>query len=560
MNKCKKCNIDIQDGDICSSCTSKQTKNLKIVVLVQGFLIVILASSMIINKDDSTPIQPTITPSINQEQTTLPEIKPEIQPEIDEESSLVQGDLNSQEDEKPNQENNVEVESDIKIPINSLIELADQDGYVIESGVLVKYFGDETTLIIPETVTTIGKEAFSECEGLTNVTIPKTVTRIEDSAFKDLNTLTYLTYSDSIEYVGNDVFTHTKWYDNLNQEYNIIGDGVLIKYIEKDSKDISLPNTIKSISGKAFYNATSIQSLKIPTSVTSIGDNAFASCWSLEEIEIPPIIGHIGENVFNDTPWFYNLSSEFSIVGQGFLIKYNANFPNISLPATVRVISSGVFEDMNFIESLVIPNSVTYIGDRAFANCINLKTLKIPVTVSHIGESVFENTLWYEQLNEEFNIIGDNILIKYTGNNANVTIPDEVKSIYERAFVNASSMITLTIPDSVEQIDLDAFNYNYFLKDLNLNNQLIKQSIVENYEIASNLILKRAVVKAQEDYIEKEYENEMQYYIYVDINSNDELDINVQSNDITGDWIPSLKDGYNLVITDNGEILSAELL
>lgn len=61
--------------------------------------------------------------------------------------------------------------------------LANMQGYVIINGVLCDYFGEETNVVIPDFVTSIGDSAFGDCSSLTAVTIPDSVTSIGKGAF-----------------------------------------------------------------------------------------------------------------------------------------------------------------------------------------------------------------------------------------------------------------------------------------------------------------------------------------------------------------------------------------
>ena len=62
--------------------------------------------------------------------------------------------------------------------------------FLVEDGVLTGYYGDSSTVIIPDTVTSIGHDAFHDCTELTSVTIPNSVTSIGSSAFQGCTGLT----------------------------------------------------------------------------------------------------------------------------------------------------------------------------------------------------------------------------------------------------------------------------------------------------------------------------------------------------------------------------------
>ena len=110
-----------------------------------------------------------------------------------------------------------------------------------------------TSVVIPDSVTSIGNFAFYSCGSLTSVTIPDSVTRIGYSAFFCCSSLTSV----------------------------IIGDGVI------------------SIDNFAFYSCDSLTSVRIGDSVTTIGEDAFAYCYSLTSVTIPDSVTYIGDDAFD---------------------------------------------------------------------------------------------------------------------------------------------------------------------------------------------------------------------------------------------------------------------
>lgn len=112
---------------------------------------------------------------------------------------------------------------------------------------------------------------------------------------------------------------------------------------------ITLPNTIKIIGIKAFYECFDLQTINIPTSVDEIKDEAFMNCSSLVAITIPtPIIGKSA---------FYNCS---------FL-------KDITLLNTVTTIKDSAFQNLPRLITLYVPSSVTSVGPNVIAWCQNLE-------------------------------------------------------------------------------------------------------------------------------------------------------------------------------------------
>ena len=117
--------------------------------------------------------------------------------------------------------------------------------------------------IIPNSVTSIGDDAFYGCDALTSVTIPNSVTSIGNSTFESCDKLTSVTIPNSVTSIGNSAFKNCK-----------------------KLTSITIPNSVTSIRVNAFYGCSSLTSVTIPNSVTSIGEYAFSLCNKLTSVTI----------------------------------------------------------------------------------------------------------------------------------------------------------------------------------------------------------------------------------------------------------------------------------
>lgn len=123
-------------------------------------------------------------------------------------------------------------------------------------------FGDCTSLfsiIIPDSVTSIGSCAFSNCSSLSNIVIPASVTNMDGNPFLYWNGI--LTVLSSSFFYANDVLI-----DNVKK--------TIIAFRNKESSYI-IPNSITGIGPNTFSHCETLSNIFIPNSVTSIGDNAF---------------------------------------------------------------------------------------------------------------------------------------------------------------------------------------------------------------------------------------------------------------------------------------------
>ena len=134
-----------------------------------------------------------------------------------------------------------------------------------------------TALVIPDSVTSIGKYAFCGCSSLASITIPDSVTSIGISAFWGCSSLTSVTIGDSVTSIDWGAFRSCS-----------------------SLKSITIPNSVISIDSNAFEYCSSLTSITIPNSVTSIGVSAFEDCSSLTSITIPDSVTSIGYRAFDD--------------------------------------------------------------------------------------------------------------------------------------------------------------------------------------------------------------------------------------------------------------------
>ena len=200
-----------------------------------------------------------------------------------------------------------------------------------------------TSVTIPDSVRSIGYHAFVGCESLTSVTIGNSVTSIENSAFQGCESLTSVTIPDSVTSIGWGAFNGCTSLTSIN--------------VDKNNEYYSSDNGILFDKGKTTLikcpPASTIKTYSIPNSVTSIGDDAFSGCTSLASITIPNSVTSIEQWAF-----------------QGC-----TNLTSVTIPDSVTSIGVTAFANCTSLTSVIIPNSVTSIGDSAFADCTSLKDL-----------------------------------------------------------------------------------------------------------------------------------------------------------------------------------------
>ena len=211
-------------------------------------------------------------------------------------------------------------------------------------------------IVIPSSVTSIGKGAFSYCVSLSEIVIPSSVTSIGDSAFSSCDSLSKIVIPSSVTSIGKGAFFRCH-----------------------SLSEIVIPSSVTSIGDGAFYDCGSLSEIIIPSSVTSIGGSAFSRCYSLSEIVIPSSVTSIGDSAFS----------------------YCRSLSEIVIPSSVTSIGKGAFSRCVSLSEIVIPSSVTSIGKGTFSYCYSLSEIVIPSSVTSIGDSAFYRCKFPDNLKQE---------------------------------------------------------------------------------------------------------------------------------------------------------------
>ena len=176
-------------------------------------------------------------------------------------------------------------ESNIKIDLQELANIkAIGKGAFYRSRCFIK------SIIIPNSVTSIGESCFEDCYKLKSISIPNSVTSIGKSCFEGCYKLTSISIPNTVRSIGEFCFTSC----------------IQLKYI-------SIPNSVTSIGKSCFQNCQSFTSISIPDSVISIDYNCFSYCASLNTISIGNGLKYINKEMFissitieisDDNPYF----------------------------------------------------------------------------------------------------------------------------------------------------------------------------------------------------------------------------------------------------------------
>ena len=150
------------------------------------------------------------------------------------------------------------------------------------------------SVTIPQSVTSIGKDAFAQCRALQSLTIDDAATSIGDWAFDECYKLTTLSLGKNITTIGNYAFYDCRILNNVTipQSVTSIGDHAFGCCYQMDS--FTIKDAATSIGKYAFSDCQSLTTLSLGENITTIGDDAFRSCYKLETIMLPAGLASFG--------------------------------------------------------------------------------------------------------------------------------------------------------------------------------------------------------------------------------------------------------------------------
>ena len=318
------------------------------------------------------------------------------------------------------------------------------------------------------TVSTIGNEAFRDCDQLFSVELPKSIERIGYAAFINcINLQKVLTNSSKkMTYIGQEAF-----------------------YGCTSLEEFSIPNTVDTIQRMAFYNCKELTT-EMPDSLRFLGDSTFTYCQALQTIKISERVKYIGLSSFKGcisvTSLYYNADSIINVSECYYSYEYNGKLSpvnkhwledcyqisEVTIGSNVKYIPHFFLKGLSRLKEITIPAQITWIGELPFVGCTNLE--KVTYNAINASHTITRNEKWYSSSNYLYKLRHRGICGIYDlgGEYANddnsslikqIIIGDSVKSLPKYFMMWCDSVTSIQLPNSITTISDSAF-YNSGLK------------------------------------------------------------------------------------------------
>lgn len=163
--------------------------------------------------------------------------------------------------------------------------------------------------------------------------------------------------------------------------------------------------------------------------------------------------------------------------GTAVITSYGGNDTALVIPTSldgcsIVGIDAGAFAENEMLTWVTLPTALETIGEYAFAYCTALSRVDMGAKLWSVGAAAFVDTPWLDSLTDEFAVVGNGVLLKYSGRGGCVDIPSGVKYIGD-AFTMNGNIIGVSMPDTLRYIGDSAFAYCTELRSVEFNDGLI---------------------------------------------------------------------------------------
>ena len=228
---------------------------------------------------------------------------------------------------------------------------------------------DLESVVLPDTITSIGEEAFYGCGSLQNIELSASLKEVQRLAFGSCYSLKNVVIPDGVKEIGTFAFSACTSLNSVSlpDSLECLGEGA---FNACGLTSIVIPNGVKEIGSDTFRYCEELEKVSLGSGIESIGYTAFRGCSALSGITIPHGTKTIGKEAFKDC----------------------SALTQVSLPATLETIEYSAFENCTSLTDITIPNGIKTLYNSTFKGCSSLTKAVLPASLEVIsGAKTFRN-------------------------------------------------------------------------------------------------------------------------------------------------------------------------
>ncbi len=235
------------------------------------------------------------------------------------------------------------------------------------------------TVILPETLTTIGNSAFAMCTNLQEINIPASVHTLGRWMFEGCAKLSSVMIPNGVTEIPNSAFYGVTGLKTITIPATVTTLGKWGFEGCSNLSSVDIKGQVSVIPGSIFKNCGKLTNINLPPSITTIEENAFAST-GFTQFTIPNNVTTIGEGAFSYCSNLESVTLHGNVTMSFSLFAYCPKLKNVTISEGVTEIGAETFRECTSLQNVVLPSSVNIIRDRAFQNCTSLSTLTCNAT------------------------------------------------------------------------------------------------------------------------------------------------------------------------------------
>ena len=352
------------------------------------------------------------------------------------------------------------------------------------------------------TVTSILEDAFNYNDSTTKVMMPNTITEIAYAGMYGAEAVKEIVVSDNLRTLGDFAFAYCDSLKTITLPEGLdhVSSSSFASCLSLES--VNLPSTIKTIGSGAFYGCDQLTEFTFPAACDSTGNNVFQTCEGLQKVVLNPAIRVLGEGVFRECHKLseVNLSDAVNLQSlPTYLFLETALSGEVTIPQSVESFGNAVFGKTQVSafklaegnDKLAVINEAVYSADKvllyafppksatteltvedgcrgisggAFNGC-DIQKVTLPETMRAFDEFAFcESQL--AEINFPSSLVYMGAQALAATQLTDVALPENLTYISEGLMAGCEKLTSVTIPSTVTDIDMYAFNNCSALKDV----------------------------------------------------------------------------------------------